>query len=132
MTGKSENPTNTKNAFEWSVFGVSLLLVCGLLGFLVVGIYQGAGTPASLLAISGEPFVQEGSLNIPITLKNNGGLTAKSVTVKLQVSSKGKVLEPSLAIESIAPQATAEGIIVLHGVSEPASILSTTTTFENP
>jgi uncharacterized protein (TIGR02588 family) len=85
MTGKkkSERPRVRKNLLEWVVFGVSLVLVAGVVGHLVYEGVRMEGRPPEVLVRTGEPVERGGAFVVPVTLTNTGDQTAEGVSVEV-------------------------------------------------
>ena len=81
-----------KNWIEWIVFGLSLILVAGVLGFLLfTSVTLGDSPPDLKIHLS--PAQPEGKyFRVPVKIKNNGDQTAEGVQVEV-VFNQGKPTE---------------------------------------
>ena len=99
-----------KNWFEWSVFGVGLVLVLGILGYLV---YKTAthvsGPPDLFVEYSPEPGTYE-PYRYHVTLHNKGHETAEAIVVELSLVSAGEEPEKTeLSFAYCPKESTQEG-----------------------
>lgn len=108
---KSEkNKHEEKNPLEWVVFGISLLLVTGLLIYLTIQAVTYESTPPDLSVT----FIPDPSPNAPfqhvIKIKNDGHQTASEVLVEISIQNSGnKVETATLKIPFVPQQSEAEG-----------------------
>lgn len=101
----------TKNALEWTVFGISLVLVLATLGLLVsAAIFTGKG-PARLSVRTGESHVDGGRLVIPVTVINKGAEVAENVEVSVTVGEGDARQEASFTLDFVPRDATREGVV---------------------
>ena len=71
-----------KNALEWTVFGVSLVLILGVTGLLLWQHVTGSNHPPAIVIHAGEPVETAGGFAVPIDVRNDGDLTAEDVLVE--------------------------------------------------
>lgn len=73
-----------KNALEWLIFSICLVLVLGTLGVLTYEALHWQDRPAKLVTTVGEPY-DEGDLTwVPVEVKNEGDRPAEQVTVSVE------------------------------------------------
>jgi uncharacterized protein (TIGR02588 family) len=84
-----------KHPLEWIVFAVSLVLVAGTLGFLVRDAVRGEGSAAALTVELGRPEPRGGVWAVPVTVRNQGDVTAEGVKVEVILEAPGA--EPETA-----------------------------------
>lgn len=102
--GDNTNPSRENNGnsnlgktnfLEWSVFGLGLLLILGVMAYLVFQLSTHNPAPADLSV----EFIQVPTSNNPykyqISVQNSGGKTAKNVIVELSLVKAGALLERS-------------------------------------
>jgi len=82
-----------KNALEWTVFGVSVVLITTVLGVLVHEQVTTGDRPAALAIALGEPVASTEGYAVPIEVRNDGDRTAEDVHVEVTLS--GSPLEVS-------------------------------------
>ena len=72
-----------KNALEWTVFAIGLVLVLATLGFLVRESIVSDGGPPEVVARLGAARHSEGGYLIPVEVANVGQTTAEDVLVPI-------------------------------------------------
>ena len=82
-----------KHPLEWIVFAVSLVLVGGTLGFLAWDALQGEDSPAALSVELGRPEPRGGAWAVPVTVRNQGDVTAEGVKVEVTLETPGMAPE---------------------------------------
>lgn len=103
-----------KNALEWSVFYISLIIVLGILGYLT---YQSLAFEASPPDID-VAYRHEPSTNAPyrfhILMKNVGNETAEEVQVELVAMKNNVVVENAILDVPFLPrQSSREGWVIM-------------------
>ncbi|BCM92122.1 hypothetical protein IAD21_04001 [Abditibacteriota bacterium] len=78
-----------KNALEWSVFGVSCVLVLSLLGFLGYSSWTYTDSPAHIEFHLGKPSKIGKSWQIEVEVENRGSHAVESVEIEVEWA-KGK------------------------------------------
>ena len=73
-----------RNALEQTVFWAGLLVVASVVGYLAYVAVRGEDRPPRLLVILGEPYEQDGTMVVPLSVRNAGDVTAESVLVEVQ------------------------------------------------
>ena len=123
-----ERPPAGKNPLEWTVFGISLLLVLGVVVVLGMEALRWQKTPARLKVELGEPEKRSGEWCVPVKVTNEGEGLASNVEIEVSAGEEqagltmdfvprgterlGKVCFP----ESVDPK-TLEGRVL--GYEEP-------------
>ncbi|HKI01342.1 MAG TPA: hypothetical protein VKK31_05135 [Thermoanaerobaculia bacterium] len=72
-----------KNRLEWAVFGLGLLLVLGVVGFLVWDAALGEDSPPDLAVTLGAPERRGDGWAVPVTVRNRGQETAEGARVEV-------------------------------------------------
>jgi|SRR5690606_33670746 len=90
---ENEHPEDKKNALEWIVFSLSLLLISGILGYLIYqSILYEPGTPDVVVTFKSDP-----SPNSPfryhVSVENKGQETAEEVNIEMVLEKDGQALE---------------------------------------
>ena len=75
-----------KNAVEWSVFGLSCVLVLATLGYLGFLALTDEQSPPTLKVEIGEPVERDGQVWVPVTVENRGAATASNVEIEVQAA----------------------------------------------
>jgi uncharacterized protein (TIGR02588 family) len=84
MSKSTEKPVQTgKNALEWAVFALSLLLVGAVLSFLGYDALSGRQTPPRIEISLGEPMKAANRVLVPIRVENRGRTTAGGVEIEV-------------------------------------------------
>jgi uncharacterized protein (TIGR02588 family) len=78
-----------KNALEWAVFAVGLLVVLGTVGLLVHDMVRGEDSPPDLSVELGQPRRRAGGWAVPVTIHNEGGETAEGARVEVLLELPG-------------------------------------------
>lgn len=79
-----DRPPGGKNALEWTVFGLSVLLVLAVIGLLAREALRWKESPARLRAELGTPVMQDGSWWVPVKVRNEGESLAADVTIEVR------------------------------------------------
>ena len=83
--------TMKKNRLEWSVFGISLVLIATVVGLLLYEHFTTGRGPADLAVTLGEAVASTGGYAVPVDVRNSGGTSAEDVQVS--VSLRGAAAE---------------------------------------
>ena len=96
-----------KNLLEWSVFGVSFLLILALLGYLALKSFSYKDTPPDLqVSIKPEPGRQDQNI-YRLELRNYGDQAAENIQVEVALVVQGQELETAQALFPLAPHESA-------------------------
>lgn len=106
---KDKQPAG-KNALEWTVFGLSAILVLGVMIVLALDALDWKGGPARLEAKLGSPLQENGTLVVPVEITNHGDIAAVDVQVEVE---GGEGTKPaSLTLDFVPRGATRGGHVV--------------------
>jgi uncharacterized protein (TIGR02588 family) len=98
------NKSEKKNWLEWGVFGVSLVLVTAVFGYLVYKVVTHVSTPPDL-HVEGKHEPSKRSPNrYLVTLYNTGGETATHVHIEITLERDSITLEKAELEIQFAPQ----------------------------
>lgn len=112
-----------KNAVEWAVFGLSLLLVVALGGFLAVDSVAGADAPPALAVRPGAPVARGGAVEIPVAVENSGDQAAEDVLVEVTVRRAGGGEERGeLTLPLLPRHAVRMGVVTVRGAGAVAAV----------
>ncbi len=75
--------TLRKNALEWAVFAISLVLVLAVVGTLAVEATEDADGPPRLIVATEAPQSAPSGVRVPVTVRNDGAQTVASVVVEV-------------------------------------------------
>lgn len=109
MKAASKKKKVEKNWLEWVVFGVSLVLVVGVVGYLA---YEGAkagDTPPQIEVRLGEPERSGEDFIVPVRVTNRGEQTAEGVQIEIELEGGDKTERGEFAVAFLPRRATREG-----------------------
>ena len=103
-------PKPTKNALEWTVFAVGLVLVIATLGYLIrESIMSGDGPPDVAVRL-GPPRPSQHGYLLPVEVTNTGSATAEDVRVPIFLELPGGAREEAeLDIAFLPPDSKRKG-----------------------
>lgn len=119
----SDTP-RTKNPLEWTVFGISLMLVLATLGLLLAAALHVGNGPAKLTITTGEAQLMDGRTIIPVIVKNDGGEVAENVEVKVTLGEGAGLQEAGFTLDFIPRGAERKGVVSFtaeNGRSKPVA-----------
>lgn len=125
-----ENPT--KNLLEWTVFGISTVLVLVTLTLLAISTFQVEDGPAEMRAEAGTPVSKDGWIRIPVTVKNNGQRVAANVEVKVCLGHGEAKREAGFTIDFVPRGGTRTGAVSFRETGEPVVLECEVLGYEEP
>ncbi|WP_317164489.1 hypothetical protein [Pontibacter fetidus] len=121
-----QNSNDQKNWLEWLVFGVSLFLLVGILGYLL---YQ------TIQHKPGEPDIYAEAMADPselapnrylVSIFNKGGATAEEVVIEFKLYKSGAEKEKSeLSVAFVPKDSESKGWITFSGKLETTDSVAT-------
>lgn len=122
-----------KNALEWTVFAVSILLIAAVVAALILEAAQSHETPP-LLRISTGPATQAGShWRVPVEVVNEGDITAEQTRIEVTLESGGREVERAeLTIAFIPRKSKREGWVTFRENPRCCEVIARATGFEKP
>lgn len=75
-----------KNALEWAVFVLSLVLVMGTLGYLIFSAVTYEKTSPTLSVSLAKPQSSASQFRVPVIISNDGDQTAKGVQIEVTLN----------------------------------------------
>lgn len=110
-----------KNRLEWAVFGVGLVLILGLLGYLAYDALTLDGRPPVVDVQLGGSESRNGTYQVPVTLRNLGDETAEAVTVEVVLIQGDSEIETAeLTIDFLPRSSTRSGWVTF--LTDPRSV----------
>ncbi len=110
--------TPDKNWLEWICFGVSALLVAGVIGYLTYDALTGGKTPPRIVfQLEAQPS-DDGRHVIHVIAENHGDETAEGVHVEVLLTSGGKDERAEFVIDYLPRHGTREGFVTF--MNDPA------------
>lgn len=79
----NDSSPQKKNALEWTVSGIGLLVVLTVVGFQIYQIVAASDEPADLVVTLDAPELQRGTLMIPLTVENEGDRVAEGAVIEV-------------------------------------------------
>jgi uncharacterized protein (TIGR02588 family) len=107
-----------KNALEWTVFGIGLILVLATLGYLVREALTTGSSPPELVVHLGAPRRVAESFEVPVTVVNRGDRVAEGVSVSITLAAGAEREEAVLSIAFLPHQSRRQGWVTFR--SDPA------------
>ncbi len=98
-----------KNALEWTVFGLSALLVLTMIVVLAVEAAGWQGRPPALAATLGEPEFKDRIVTVAVEVTNHGDIAASEVEVEIVQSSGGRERRACVLIDFVPRQGKRRG-----------------------
>lgn len=133
MKKKKPGPdTNTKNLLEWSIFGLSCLLIAGVLTHLVrEGMREIVPEPrleTTLVSVerSGDRVVAE------LLVHNRGGVTAEELKVALVADFPSGEQRGEIGFDHVPRQGSRRGRVEFLSSEEPRSVTPLVLAYRDP
>ena len=105
-----------KNALEWSVFAVALLLVLATVGYLVrEALTTQVDAPPDLVVTLGQPTRTAGGHRVPVQVENRGGETAEQVQVTVSLEGSEGSEDAALMIPYLPRESRRSGWVTFQG-----------------
>ncbi len=122
-----------KNALEWTVFAVGLVLVLATLGYLVRESVVGDGGPPEIVVRLGEPRASASGHLVPVEVANIGQTTAEDVLVPIFLDlPDGGREEAELSIGFLPRNSTRDGWVSFRGDPRRGTLRLGAIAFEVP
>jgi len=104
-----------KNALEWTVFGVGLILVMATVAYIVGEVVTTSSTPPEVVVQLGAPRRVTHGFQVPVTVLNRGDKVAEGLSVVITLVAKGEREEAVLTIPFLPHQSKREGWVTFRG-----------------
>jgi uncharacterized protein (TIGR02588 family) len=104
-----------KNGLEWTVFGISTVLVIALVGWLIYASTLEEKAEVKLTAMTEEPQAMDGWHQVPVVVMNEGGVTAESVEVEIIAVVDGKEQAGTFTLDFVPKGGTRRGAVSFKG-----------------
>lgn len=109
---KASTPENpTKNLLEWTVFGISMVLVTSALAYLIVAALRVEDGPPEMRAEAGKPESKDGWLRIPVIVRNEGQKVAANVEVRVCIGSGEAKREAGFTLDFVPRGGSRNGAV---------------------
>lgn len=103
-----------KNALEWTVFGLGLILVLATLVYLVREAATRGSSPPELVVDLGAPRQAAEGFQLPVTVVNRGERVAEDVSVTISLTAGTEREEAVLTIAFLPQQSKREGWVTFR------------------
>jgi uncharacterized protein (TIGR02588 family) len=122
-----------KNALEWTVFAISLLLIAAVVGALILEAARSHDTPPVLRIHTGVATEALGSWRVPVEVVNEGDTTAEQTHIEVTLEEAGREVERAeLTIAFIPRKSKREGWVTFRRDPRCCEVVARATGFENP
>jgi uncharacterized protein (TIGR02588 family) len=111
-----------KNALEWTVFGVGLVLIMATLGYLVREMVTTGSRPPELVVQLGTPRQVMESFRVPVTVVNRGDRVAEAVSVTITLTAGTEREDAVLNIAFLPHQSSRQGWVAFRGDPKDGSL----------
>lgn len=111
---KPPAPTG-KNALEWTVFGLSCLLVTATLAVLIHGMTAWENSPARLTVQTGTAYQESGLTWVRVRVTNEGDHAAKNVEIEVVSPSAAGGEKAAFTVDEVPHGAWREGLVSFAG-----------------
>jgi uncharacterized protein (TIGR02588 family) len=103
-----------KNALEWTVFGLGLVLVLATLAYLVREAFTTGASPPDLVVQLGTPRQVTEGFQVPVTVVNRGDGVAEGVSVTITLAGKAEREEAVLGVAFLPHHSRREGWVTFR------------------
>ncbi len=122
-----------KNRLEWTVFGIGLVLVLAVLGYLARESVVGDGGPPEVVVRLGEPRPSAGGYLVPVEVANDGQTTAEDVVVPVFLDLPGGNREEAeLSVAFLPRNSQRHGWVSFRGDPRRGTLSLGAIAFEEP
>ncbi|MCW1924738.1 hypothetical protein OKA05_19390 [Luteolibacter arcticus] len=121
-----------KNALEWTVFGLSCLLVISMIAVLAVAAAGWQDQPPALSAKLGEPEIKERLVTVVVEVTNHGDIAASEVKVEVTRTAGGIGHQASVMLDFVPRHGTRRGQVSFPDAAETGDIRITGVGFAEP
>jgi uncharacterized protein (TIGR02588 family) len=105
--------TPVKNWVEWAVFGLGLLTLAVVVGYLAYDMITSDGTPGQLTVRLGAPAPAAGQYMVPVTVENRGDTSVENVYVEVVLTGAGAEAVRAMVELAFVPRGSeAQGWVV--------------------
>jgi uncharacterized protein (TIGR02588 family) len=123
---------HTKNALEWTVFGISSSLILATLSFLVWQAVRIEDGPARLSVKTAAPIIENGFVRIPVEVTNAGHGVASAVEIVVSGTTAGEAREAAFTLDFVPRGATRRGHVSFRGSEIPTGVKCEVTGYQEP
>jgi uncharacterized protein (TIGR02588 family) len=128
-TSTPEHPT--KNLLEWTVFGISGVLVLAALSLLTAAALRHEDGPPDLHVEAGTPVAEDGWLRVPVTVRNHGHGVAANVEVSVRTKDS-EPREAGFTVDFVPRGGSRSGTVSFRDTGVPLELECGVTGYEEP
>ncbi|MEZ4409733.1 MAG: hypothetical protein R3A52_25160 [Polyangiales bacterium] len=121
-----------KNWLEWAVFGVSLALVVTVVAALLVDALGPAPSPPDLRLSLGRPERRSEGYAVPVTATNQGGLTARAVSVEVRLEGPDGAETSQLEVEFVPRGSRRRGWVTFERDPSRGALRARVVSYQRP
>ncbi len=121
-----------KNLLEWTVFGISLLLVLATLGYLVREALTTSEGPPEVVVALGAPRAGAGGHMVPVSAENRGGETAEGVRITVRLEAGGVEEEAVLVVPYLPRESRRGGWVSFQGDPRAGAVRVAGVSYQTP
>jgi len=121
-----------KNWLEWTVFGLSAVIILAVVAVLAFETATVTDSPPQLSVSVGDIVAQPAGYSIPLTVENTGGNTAENASLELTVERNGEQETGECQIAFVPRQSSGECWVMLSENPEGGVVKARVLGFEQP
>ena len=126
-------PKIEKNWLEWTVFGLSLALVIGVLGYLIYWEATSTDRPPNIRIELGDAERRGEHFYVPVTLHNEGDKTAEGVHVVVTLKTGETTEEGEFEVAFLPHHSRREGTVAFKtNPAESTELTARITGYQKP
>lgn len=131
MSKDNDQPA-TKNALEWTVFGISTVLVLGTLGTLAAAAIRYKDDPARLVVEASAPVLENGWFRVPVKIKNDGERVAANVEISVSEGDGESQRQAGFTVDFVPRSGERSGSVSFKDTGTPPVIRCEVVGYEEP
>jgi len=121
-----------KNPLEWTVFGLSAVLIAAVIGFLVYETATLGDAPPDIHVQIGTPQPRAGYFAVPIEVMNKGDHTAEGVHIEVTLKSGGEDEKGDFEIAFLPRRGSREAWVTFKSDPQSGSLEARVLGYEKP
>lgn len=122
-----------KNALEWTVFGLSLIVIAAAVALLAMDALSPHDVHPDLRVTTGAPVRSSGGYAVPVTVSNHGDATAEQARIEIALVSGGEEVEAAeLTIAFVPRKSERKGWVVFRRNPSCCTVEARAVAYERP
>ena len=126
------NKKINKNWLEWTVFGVSAVLIALVIGFLIFESATIGDALPDIQVQTGKPEARTDHFAVPLEVKNKGDQTAEGVHIEVVLRAGGKEERADLEIAFLPRRGTREAWVTFKSDPRQGTLEARVLGYEKP